>query len=352
MKNGSGIILLSFPFAAGVTAAAMTEEPFAGALASSLAAAVLICICALSQKNCKTALWLLYFCLGAFCWCSAALCPCQERITRASALADALESFLDDIPFYGEHSGAIIKALLTGRRDSLSRSTIDIFRKSGASHILALSGLHLGIIYACLKKLLAPLGNNSFAHLLKSLLAISLCGIYTMATGASPSIVRAFLFICINETGHALSGRYHSPPGTFCLALTLQLAIKPALISSVGFQLSYLAMLGITILYPRLRKWYPGSNKRDPIRIIWNSAAMSLSCQAFTAPVAWHHFRSIPLYFLITNLIALPLTEILIVSAVAAALLQATVGCPPGLSYACGEAVQLLEFCLETIGSF
>jgi competence protein ComEC len=349
VKNRSGIVSLSLPFAAGVTAAALAAEPFAGALVCSVAAALLLFLCATSKGSCATALRILFFFLGAFCWCNCALSP-PPPIPRLP-WGDSLGVLLDRIPFHGEHSGAIIRALLTGQRSSLPRSTVLAFRKSGASHILALSGLHLGIIYGCLKKLSAAAGNSSTARWIRSTVIIAICGIYASATGASPSIVRAFLFICINEAGRAMSGRRHSPLGTFCLALTIQLAVRPSLIASAGFQLSYLAMLGITLLYPRLEAWYPEGPRRDPLRSIWKSVALSVSCQLFTAPLAWYHFHSFPLYFLITNLIALPLAEAVIIASVSAAVLEAIYGCPPQLAFACGELVQMLEFCLETIAS-
>ena len=351
MKNGSGIISLSLPFAAGVTAAALAAEPFAGALASSAAAAALFCACLVSKKRCLIPLSLLYFSIGVLCWCSQALAPVQEATKRAGALAEGLSDLLGSIPFDGEHSGGIITALLTGQRGQLSRDTVNAFRRSGASHILALSGLHLGVIYAFMRKLLSPAGNSPVARFLRSTVTIGLCGLYAAATGASPSITRAFLFICINEAGRAMSGRSHSPLGTFCLALMVQLVIRPGVISSAGFQLSYLAMLGITVIYPELSRWYPDTGRADPLRAVWKSAAMSVSCQLFTAPVAWFHFRSFPTYFLLTNLIALPLSELIIISAVAAAVLETTCGCPPALALACGKMVQLLELCLETIAS-
>lgn len=351
MKNRSGIISLSLPFAAGVAAAALAAVPFAGAIAGSTTAVVLLCICCISRSRCGIGLRLLFFSLGFFCWCSQALAPGPELQTHAGALADGLSELLDRIPFDGERSGGIIKALLTGRRSQLSRETVNAFRLSGASHILALSGLHLGVIYACMLRVLAPIGNSPVAKTLRSLFIVALCGLYALATGASPSIVRAFLFICINEAGRAMSGRAHSPLGTFCLGLTVQLTLRPDMISSIGFQLSYLAMLGITVLYPRLKSWYPESRRGDPLRAIWKSAAMSLSCQAFTAPVAWYHFHSFPAYFLLTNLIALPVSELVIIGAVLAAVLEAACGCPPVLALACGKLVQLLEFCLNTIAS-
>ena len=350
MKNKSGIVVLSFPFAAGVAAAALVNAPLACAAASSLAAAIFLILSASTTKRSEWSLISLFFCLGAMCWSTSALLPPPEKPAASPAL-DALCKLIDATPFPGDNSGAIVKALLTGNRGSLSAATTNAFRKSGASHILALSGLHLGVIYLCIRRLLAPIGNSVPASVIRSILTVGLCGFYTVATGASPSIVRAFLFILIHETGAHTPGRRRSPIATLCIALTIQLALRPGLISSAGFQLSYLAMLGITILFPRLEAWYPESGRPDPVRKIWKAAALSISCQAFTAPAAWWHFRSFPPYFLITNLIALPLTEIIIITAIASLLLQATEINPQALATACGKLIQLLEFCLETIST-
>ena len=128
MKNKAAIISLSFPFAAGVTAAALTAEPFACALVSSVAAVFLICLCAMSSKRCVFLMQLLFFCLGVFCWCTDALCPRPSVSSfRLDSLADSLEALLDRIPFTGDHSNAIIKALLTGRKDSLPKETLNVF---------------------------------------------------------------------------------------------------------------------------------------------------------------------------------------------------------------------------------
>ena len=349
MKNHSGIVYLSFPFAAGVAAAALAARPFGCALCSSAAVIVLFFLCIHQSGRSELCMTLLFFFTGVLCWSSSYLCPPPPSVRNG--YSGAIAGILDRIPFEGEHSGPIIKALLTGDRSGLPKATVASFRRSGASHILALSGLHLGVIYVFIGNILSLLGNSRAARLLRGTLSITLCGIYTAATGASASTVRAFLFILINETGRSLSGRARSPLGTFCTALTVQLAWKPALIASAGFQLSYLAMLGITLLYPVLEPWYPGSSRKDPLRAIWKSAAMSVSCQLFTAPAAWIHFHSFPPYFLITNLITLPLTELVIVLAAIAAVLEFAGICPQALAFACGKLVQTLEFCLETIAS-
>ncbi|MBO4476010.1 MAG: ComEC/Rec2 family competence protein [Bacteroidales bacterium] len=349
MKKGCGITYLSFPFAAGVAAAELSGAPPGAAPPACLASAIMLVFCALHQGNDRLPLAVTFIFLGAFCRCTEAIAGAPRNISLFPAALDSLCGAIDAAGFPGKNSGAIITALLTGRRGALPRSTVEAFRRSGASHILALSGLHLGIIYLFICRLLIPLGNTPAGRFFRSCIAVSLCGFYTVTTGASPSTVRAFLFIVVNEAGRSLSGRIRSPAGTFSTALMIQLAVRPSLIASAGFQLSYLAMLGIILLYPGLSTWYPG--RRGLLKGIWNAAALSSSCQLFTAPAAWWHFRSLPRYYLITNLLALPMTECIIVTALVCLILQATGICPAWLVAACGKLVELMEFCLETIAS-
>lgn len=349
MKKGGGIIFLGFPFAAGVAAAELAGCPLPLAAALPPAIAACFAVCALRRSGCRGIILVLYLLLGAFCRCTESLYGGLPPSAPFPEALDALQAAIDRAGFPGEHSAGIITALLTGRRGGLTPETVLAFRRSGASHILALSGLHLGVIYLFIRRILAPAGNFPAARMIRSIISIALCGAYTAVTGAGPSTVRAFLFIVINEIAGSLEGRSHSPAATFSLALMIQLCLRPSLIASVGFQLSYLAMLGIILLYPRLNSWYPG--RRGILKGIWSAAALSTSCQLFTAPVAWWRFRSLPRYYLITNLLALPLTEGIIVSAIVCLVLQALEICPQALVTACGKMVQLLEFCLETISS-
>ena len=235
----------------------------------------------------------------------------------------------DSIPFEDPQTGPVVKALTTGDRSDLSRETVAVFRSSGASHILALSGLHLGILYAILAFFSGAAGGSRAGRVLRYGLIVGLSGSYVFITGASPSLVRAFLFIFLSETAR-LTRRETRLLGSLCGALTLQLAFHPGAITSVGFQLSYLAMTGIALLYPPLKRLYPGEEGRwkSPARYIWNAAALTISCQATTAPLAWWRFRTFPRYFLLTNLLALPLTS-LVMGAAALSLFAAALGCYP-----------------------
>lgn len=362
---------ISVPFAAGVAAGLLIFPSFGTAsplipsllaiLTPSLAlAAFLLFDNDSSQRIIRLSFAGIFLLAGFFCACNSCL---TEGIPaggswlpmKAQGCADALRIRIDSLPYPHEGTGALVKALLTGDRNGLDPQVLNIFRASGAAHILALSGLHLGIIYLILLRLTAPLGNSPRARKARSFLIVFLSGFYCLMTGASPSIVRAFLFITINETAK-LTGREKDPARVLLASLTIQLAIKPQVMSSLGFQLSYLAMCGIAFTYPWLARLYPQSGNRkwdgiDPVRKIWDMAVMSVSCQIFTAPLVWLRFHTFPKYFLLTNLLALPLTSATVVLSVATVALSSFGICPESLVILNDQTVRLLVSCLEIISS-
>ena len=273
--------------------------------------------------------------------------------TAAAKAVGHLRATIDAIPYPSETTGPLVKALLTGDKSDLPKEITGIFRDSGASHILALSGLHLGVLYLLLTRLTSPLGNSPKARKSRCSLIIVAALFYSIMTGATPSIIRAFLFITINETARLL-GRKREPVRVLLAALTVQLALKPDVISSVGFQLSYMAMAGIFLLYPTLERIYPAPSgsrlsRFNPFRKIWNAAMLSISCQIFTGPIAWHYFYTFPKYFILTNLVALPLTSAIMTLSVATIALSFFGICPEPLVILNDHAMQALVFCLETI---
>ena len=289
--------------------------------------------------------------LGIFCARSAAL-PVADAESWIEALsADAagrLRAFIGTLPFPSEGTAPLLQALLTGDRSGLSADTIATFRGSGASHLLALSGLHMGILYLIFDACTQPLGNSPAARRIRFFLIVGAALFFTLMTGAGPSIVRAFLFIGLNETLRVLR-RPRKATRVFCVALLIQLVLDPSVIRSLGFQLSYLAMAGIFLLYPVLEKWYPEGSRYNPLRWLWNTAALSISCQLFTAPLAWLRFHTFPKYFLLTNLMALPLTTALLSTAAATIALSAVGLCPQLLITATDGLGRLLLWVLEII---
>lgn len=355
MARRESIEALAVHFTAGVAAGALLLRlptclyTFSGGLLIIIASLVAV----LLKTERSGLLFPVCLLLGAFCTLTDAFPGADttsilERWTLS--MADRLREYIDRIPFPSEGTAPLLKALLTGDRSGLPRETIQVFRESGGAHLLALSGLHIGILYLLLSRLLWPLGNSLRARRIRYALIVLSAGLFTLMTGASPSIVRAFLFIFLTETAR-ISGRPRVPLRVLSTALLIQLVITPSAIASLGFQLSYLAMTGIFLLFPILETWYPKGARFDPVRRIWQAAALSISCQVFTGPLAWLRFHTFPTYFLLTNLLAMPVTTILMGSAVTMLTLRG-LGCCPGLLIQVTDWLcRLLVWILQTISS-
>lgn len=364
MDRTGNIAALSLTFAAGVAAGSilvakiMARYLSPGGLYTILTCLFIVTLTILTAARLsrRGGLWkilILFLFTGIFC----AVCSFVSGTGAGTAgsggiaagCADNVRSMLDSIPFPSPRTSPLLKALLTGDKSGLDSHTVATFRDSGAAHILALSGLHLGFIYAILLKVTSLAGMSPRVRKIRSILIIAVSGFYTIATGASPSLVRAFLFIVINETARLLH-RHVPPVHVLCIALMIQLALTPAVISSIGFQMSYLAMAGIFLIYPHLKAWYTGRESGiDLPRKIWNTAALTLSCQILTGPLAWLRFRTFPLYFLITNLFALPVTSLLMLLAICTTALTYIGLCPNLLVTATDFAASALLFIMEVI---
>lgn len=303
----------------------------------------------------RMAVLLLGFCCGGFTGsCDAIMSICQADYTpRAEALCHLLGESIDRLEFYDRSTNAVIKALVTGDRSDIPASVTEAFRESGASHILALSGFHLGIIYGIASWLLSWTGGNRIVTVIKSLVIITLCGIYTLSAGAGASIVRAFIFIAIRETAR-ITHRQATTSTALLSSLVVQLAADPTSIRSVSFQLSYAAMAGIACIFPYLKGFWPSDDKEEArqwplLKKIWSSASLSISCQLTTGPLAWIYFRSFPRHFLLTNLLALPITGILIPSVILTIALTWLGICPDIMTRAVEMLVTALTTALEII---
>ena len=366
MKDSGDLAVIGIPFAAGVAAGAfLLPGPTGIPIAFPLALSAMLALSSISAfflfdngsgyLRTRLAFAAMFLAAGLLCSVNSLITSGivlgNGPLTRMAQAGGArLKEVIDSIPYPSDVTGPLVKALVTGDRSGLEKDVVEVFRASGASHFLALSGLHLGVLYLLLSRLLVPLGNSLGARRIKYFLTIGFSGLYALATGASPSIVRAFLFIAIGETAK-LTGRKRVPSRILLAALTIQLAVKPEVVSTLGFQLSYLAMTGIVLLYPKLERIYPEGGRIDPMRKIWQAAVLTVSCQVTTAPLVWFRFRTFPRYFLITNLTALPLTSAVVVLSVTTIALYPIGICPEILIRLNDLAAGLLVRCLQTISS-
>ena len=133
-------------------------------------------------------------------------------------------------------------------------------------------------------------------------------------------------------------------------AMMIQLIFNPGEIASASFQLSYLAVGGIVLVYPWLSGFYPeGSGRFNPVRKVWQLACLSISCQLFTAPAAWLRFRSFPKYFLLANLLAIFPATILTASSIGMVVLAPVGLCPGALVSIADFSARLLVYVLRII---
>ncbi|MBQ0077024.1 MAG: ComEC/Rec2 family competence protein, partial [Bacteroidales bacterium] len=275
MRNAS--FALSFPFTAGVLAGQLLHGPGAASAAAQAIAfagpfaiiglAVLLACCR-SRAGLTGAV--LFFCLGLWCAVIRQILPANgigsgNDITAATL--EALRSRIESLPFGREETASLLEALLTGRKAALDKETIVAFRSAGAAHILALSGLHLGVLSAVLDRMLRVLGNSRAARALRAFAVIAAALFYTLMCGKGASLVRAFIFICISKLTSLAPGRRKDGATTLCTALVVQLAIRPEWIGDPAFQLSYLSMCAIFFLYPHLERWHPAAGNRRNITV-------------------------------------------------------------------------------------
>ena len=208
---------------------------------------------------------------------------------------------------------AVLSALTLGYKDKLSENVKSWYSKSGAMHILAVSGLHVGIIYLILNTLLFFMNKCKICIIFKIIIIIILLFAYAFITGLSASVLRAsfmFSFVAIGSAFKRTTSIYN----TLAASAFILLLINPYFIFDVGFQLSYLAVLSIVFFQPKIYSILHFKNLIP--RKIWALISVSIAAQIGTFPIGAYYFHQFPSYFLLTNIIVIPLTAIIIYLAV------------------------------------
>lgn len=222
---------------------------------------------------------------------------------------EALATYIDS-----EEEYSIVTALVIGVKDHLDNTIRNVYSNTGAMHVLAVSGLHVGILLLILEKLFAWVKKKGkYGHWLY--LAIILLGLwfYAFVTGLSPSVLRAvimFSMVALAKTIQRNSVIYN----TIAFSALLILCYDPYLLLSVSFQLSYLAVLGIVYFYPkiydlfRLEDVFPKLPIwiHKPLDFFWSISCVSMAAQIGTFPLGLYYFHQFPVYFFLSNFVVIP----------------------------------------------
>lgn len=203
---------------------------------------------------------------------------------------------------------AVMSAMTMGYSDILSDEIRHAYSSAGAMHILAVSGLHVGIIYGIIVFLLSFIKNDKL-NWLKVLITITLIWLYALFTGLSPSVSRASLMFSLMSLGKLQKNSPGSLNAVFA-SMFILLVVNPYNLVNIGFQLSYAAVIGIIVLQPRLYAIFEIKNKI--LDWIWSLTTVSVAAQLATAPLCFYYFHQFSNYFLLTNYVMIPISTVAI----------------------------------------
>lgn len=248
--------------------------------------------------------------------------------------------------YFNQESSALLKTLLLGKRTDLDNEIYQHYVDAGAVHILAISGLHVGIITAILLLLLQKMPNLGFYRPLRYF--ILLAGLWTFAfiAGASPSVLRAtvmFSFVGLSTLIRRKQGRFDA----LMLSMLFLLLINPYYLYDVGFQLSYIAVFSIMKFYPVMRKWWQPENKY--LQLIWSLFLVGLSAQIVVLPISLYYFHQFPILFFVSNLVVVPLLQPILIGGIIALCLGSFGILPYAIVFVLEKLIALMNFLVAFI---
>ncbi|MEJ1223271.1 ComEC/Rec2 family competence protein [Sediminicola sp. 1XM1-17] len=248
----------------------------------------------------------------------------------------------------GEKELGIVQALLLGQRTEVSAETINDYVNAGAIHILAVSGLHIGILLIILQFVLAPLKQIRHGQIIQLTLILLILWGYAFLAGFSASIVRAVAMFSFLAFAMSLN----RPTNTFnilALSLFFILLIEPMFLFQVGFQMSYTAVFAILWIYPMLQKLWSPSNTY--IKRIWQLMSVSIAAQLGVLPIALFYFHQFPGLFFLSNLAIVPFLGVILSMGIVVIALAMINFLPPALSFFYNEMITLLNNVVGWIGN-
>jgi competence protein ComEC len=246
--------------------------------------------------------------INSVCWKKIDYSGTHDLLRLSLLVRNKLLQILRDNQVQGREF-AVIAALLLGYVDDIDHELIKDYSATGAMHILSVSGMHVGIIFLVLEKILGFLRKIKHGIVLKTSLIILMIWFYAMLTGLSPAVLRASVMISLVAVGKAMK-RQPDILNILSASFIILLVHDPTLLVNVGFQLSYLAVAGIVLLYKPVYDLFITSNHL--LDKIWSIVAVSIAAQIITFPLSLFYFHQFPNYFILTNILVVPLSSLII----------------------------------------
>jgi len=218
----------------------------------------------------------------------------------------------------GEEEQGLAEALLIGYKDDLDKNLVQSYSNTGVVHVIAISGLHLGIIYWLLLFITKSLKRKQ-VRWLRFIIIIAVLWGFSLLAGAQPSVLRSAVMFTAIALSTVLDKRT-SIYNTLCMSAFLLLCYNPFWLWDVGFQLSYAAVLSIIIFFKPIHSWLYFPNKI--VDFFWKLIAVSLAAQILTLPISLFHFHQFPVLFLLANLLAVPLSSLILIGEILLCVLQ------------------------------
>jgi len=204
---------------------------------------------------------------------------------------------------------AVAEALLIGYRDKLDPDLVQAYTNTGVIHIIAISGMHLGMIYLLLLAIFSRLPGTKTTRIVEAVVVIFVLWLFSFLAGAVPSITRAAVMFSVMAVGKLIS-RQARPYNTLAASAFILLMYDPFYLWDAGFMLSYSAVLSIMAFFKPIYNWFYVKNK--VLDFLWKGMAVNIAAQILTLPVILLYFHQFANTFLLSNLLAVPLSEIIL----------------------------------------
>ena len=235
---------------------------------------------------------------------------------------------------------AVISALLLGQRQDISKELLTEYASAGAIHILAVSGLHVGVILLILSFLFKPLERVKNGSYLKAFCIVLLLWMFAFIAGLSASVVRAVTMFTFLAVGQSFQ-RKKVVAFSLISSMLFLLVVKPMFLFNVGFQLSYLAVFAIIWVQPKLVAIYKPKFILD--KKIWQLFTVSIAAQVGILPLSIYYFQQFPGLFVLSNLVIIPFLGAILMGGIAVILMSLLTILPPFLAAIYGFVISLMN---------